>query len=255
MKRSTSVARSPHNRENSRPKARLAAFRLGAGHVMYGRPPLGKDFFIVSASGSGAVMYPACLRGAWTAGPEGVRGRAPRSSMRARGAMTFAECPDPVSDRFAVTSKLPLRSWTRVTRSTNSIRGVDAQSIHTLFIGQPYRRRPYTVQLLHRRAHDPRRLACSRRILARRRSPGSDFGGDQRRHYAYRHRPHPQRQPSVADGNMLIDGAGSTVTVAGLTGVGILEPGALTISNGGVLNSQSVPRSTPLSRPPLAARR
>ena len=55
----------------------------------------------------------------------------------ARGAMTFAECPDPVSDRFAVTSKLPLRSWTRVTRSTNSIRGVDAQSIHTLFIGQP----------------------------------------------------------------------------------------------------------------------
>ena len=106
-------------------------------NVMYGRPPLGKDFFIVSASGSGAVMYPACLRGAWTAGPEGVRGRAPRSSMRARGAMTFAECPDPVSDRFAVTSKLPLRSWTRVTRSTNSIRGVDAQSIHTLFIGQP----------------------------------------------------------------------------------------------------------------------
>ena len=99
--------------------------------------PSGKDFFIVSASGSGAVMYPACLRGAWTAGPEGVRGRAPRSSMRARGAMTFAECPDPVSDRFAVTSKLPLRSWTRVTRSTNSIRGVDAQSIHTLFIGQP----------------------------------------------------------------------------------------------------------------------
>jgi autotransporter-associated beta strand protein/T5SS/PEP-CTERM-associated repeat protein len=38
--------------------------------------------------------------------------------------------------------------------------------------------------------------------------------------------------------NMIIDGAGSTVTVAGLTGVGIFGPGALTISNGGVLNSQ-----------------
>src|SRR5262249_61590338 len=38
--------------------------------------------------------------------------------------------------------------------------------------------------------------------------------------------------------NMIIDGAGSTVTVAGLTGIGIFGPGALTISNGGVLNSQ-----------------
>jgi autotransporter-associated beta strand protein/T5SS/PEP-CTERM-associated repeat protein len=37
---------------------------------------------------------------------------------------------------------------------------------------------------------------------------------------------------------MIIDGAGSTVTVAGLTGIGIFGPGALTISNGGVLNSQ-----------------
>ena len=55
-------------------------------------------------------MYPACMRGAWTAGPEGVRGRAPRSSMRARSAMTSTECPDPVSDRFAVTPKLPFRS-------------------------------------------------------------------------------------------------------------------------------------------------
>jgi hypothetical protein len=32
--------------------------------VMYGRPPLGKGFFGVSASGSGAVMYPAFVRGA-----------------------------------------------------------------------------------------------------------------------------------------------------------------------------------------------
>jgi hypothetical protein len=45
--------------------------------VMYGRPPLGKGFFSGSASGSGAVMYPAFVRGALTAGPEGVRGRVP----------------------------------------------------------------------------------------------------------------------------------------------------------------------------------
>ena len=40
--------------------------------------------------------------------------------------------------------------------------------------------------------------------------------------------------------NMTISGPGSTVTVAagGFTGVGIFGPGALTISNGGVLNSQ-----------------
>jgi hypothetical protein len=107
------------------------------GNVMYGRPPLGKDFFGASASGSGAVMYPACMRGAWTAGPEGVRDRAPRSSMRARCAMTFAECSDPVSDRFAVTSSLPLRSGTRLRGPRTQTCVVDAQSIHTLFIGQP----------------------------------------------------------------------------------------------------------------------
>jgi autotransporter-associated beta strand protein/T5SS/PEP-CTERM-associated repeat protein len=38
--------------------------------------------------------------------------------------------------------------------------------------------------------------------------------------------------------NMIISGAGSTVTVSGFTGVGIFGPGSLTISNGGVLNSQ-----------------
>jgi hypothetical protein len=40
---------------------------------MYGRPPVGKSFLVASASGSGAVMYPAFVRGALTAGPEGVR--------------------------------------------------------------------------------------------------------------------------------------------------------------------------------------
>jgi fibronectin-binding autotransporter adhesin len=49
--------------------------------------------------------------------------------------------------------------------------------------------------------------------------------------------PTPSGSLLVA-GNMLVDGAGSTVTVAGLTGVGIFGPGTLTISNGGVLNSQ-----------------
>jgi hypothetical protein len=39
--------------------------------------PLSASFFGVSASGSGAVMYPAFLRGALTAGPDGVRGRVP----------------------------------------------------------------------------------------------------------------------------------------------------------------------------------
>jgi fibronectin-binding autotransporter adhesin len=42
----------------------------------------------------------------------------------------------------------------------------------------------------------------------------------------------------LVTGNMIIDDAGSTVTVAGLTGIGIFGPGTLTISNGGVLNSQ-----------------
>ena len=51
--------------------------------VVYGRPPLGKGIFGVSASGSGAVMYPAFVRGAWTAGPDGVR----RSGSNHSGAL------------------------------------------------------------------------------------------------------------------------------------------------------------------------
>jgi hypothetical protein len=31
--------------------------------VMYGRPPFGKGFFDIAALGSGAVMYPAFVRG------------------------------------------------------------------------------------------------------------------------------------------------------------------------------------------------
>jgi hypothetical protein len=30
---------------------------------MYGRPPFGKGFFDIAALGSGAVMYPAFVRG------------------------------------------------------------------------------------------------------------------------------------------------------------------------------------------------
>jgi len=41
--------------------------------VMYGRPLFGKDFSEALAIGSGAVMYPACLRGFPTAGHEGIR--------------------------------------------------------------------------------------------------------------------------------------------------------------------------------------
>jgi outer membrane autotransporter protein len=39
--------------------------------------------------------------------------------------------------------------------------------------------------------------------------------------------------------NMIVSGAGSNVTVAGVTGVGIFGPATLTISNGGTLDSQS----------------
>jgi autotransporter-associated beta strand protein/T5SS/PEP-CTERM-associated repeat protein len=38
--------------------------------------------------------------------------------------------------------------------------------------------------------------------------------------------------------NMLVSGAGSSVTVSGFTGIGVFGPGVLTISNGGVVNSQ-----------------
>ena len=49
----------------------------------------------------------------------------------------------------------------------------------------------------------------------------------------------PGGQPDLlVAGNMIVSGAGSAVTVAGFTGVGVFGPGVLTISNGGVLNSQ-----------------
>jgi len=38
--------------------------------------------------------------------------------------------------------------------------------------------------------------------------------------------------------NMIVSGAGSSVTVDGVTGVGLFGPGSLSISSGGVLNSQ-----------------
>lgn len=41
----------------------------------------------------------------------------------------------------------------------------------------------------------------------------------------------------LVSSSMLVSGAGSTVNVAGFTGVGIFAPGNLTISNGGTLNS------------------
>jgi autotransporter-associated beta strand protein/T5SS/PEP-CTERM-associated repeat protein len=49
----------------------------------------------------------------------------------------------------------------------------------------------------------------------------------------------PATHDLLVTSNMIVSGAGSTVTVSGFTGVGIFGPGSLTISNGGVLNSQS----------------
>jgi fibronectin-binding autotransporter adhesin len=49
----------------------------------------------------------------------------------------------------------------------------------------------------------------------------------------------PAANDLLVASNMIVSGAGSTVTVGGFTGVGIFGPGSLTISNGGVLNSQS----------------
>jgi autotransporter-associated beta strand protein/T5SS/PEP-CTERM-associated repeat protein len=49
----------------------------------------------------------------------------------------------------------------------------------------------------------------------------------------------PATHDLLVASNMIVSGAGSTVTVSGFTGVGIFGPGSLTISNGGVLNSQS----------------
>jgi autotransporter-associated beta strand protein/T5SS/PEP-CTERM-associated repeat protein len=48
----------------------------------------------------------------------------------------------------------------------------------------------------------------------------------------------PATHDLLVASNMIVSGAGSAVTVSGFTGVGIFGPGALTISNGGVLNSQ-----------------
>jgi fibronectin-binding autotransporter adhesin len=48
----------------------------------------------------------------------------------------------------------------------------------------------------------------------------------------------PAANDLLVASNMIVSGAGSTVTVGGFTGVGIFGPGSLTISNGGVLNSQ-----------------
>jgi fibronectin-binding autotransporter adhesin len=49
----------------------------------------------------------------------------------------------------------------------------------------------------------------------------------------------PAANDLLVASNMIVSGAGSTVTVGGFTGVGIFGPGSLTISNGGVVNSQS----------------
>ena len=63
--------------------------------VMYGRPPSGKGFSAEVGFRSGAVMYPAFVRGTLTAGPEGIRGPGSnhRRALLKRDDRT--ECPDP----------------------------------------------------------------------------------------------------------------------------------------------------------------
>jgi T5SS/PEP-CTERM-associated repeat protein len=57
----------------------------------------------------------------------------------------------------------------------------------------------------------------------------------------------PGGQPDLlVASNMIVSGAGSTVTVAGVTGIGIFGPTALlTISNGGCSTAKGGQRSTP----------
>jgi T5SS/PEP-CTERM-associated repeat protein len=49
----------------------------------------------------------------------------------------------------------------------------------------------------------------------------------------------PAANDLLVASNMIISGAGSSVTVNGVTGIGIFGPATLSISSGGVLNSQS----------------
>src|SRR5262252_1452645 len=105
--------------------------------VMYGRPPLGKGFFGVSASGSGAVMYPAFMHGAVTAGPDGVRWLGSNHSGALVTRNDVSECPTPVSDRFAFTPYLPFPILGPQARSTNSNPGFDHRGINKHPVGSP----------------------------------------------------------------------------------------------------------------------
>ncbi len=67
----------------------------------------------------------------------------------------------------------------------------------------------------------------------------------------------PAANDLLVASNMIISGAGSSVTVNGFTGIGILGPATLSISGGGVLNSQSgaeIARVAPRSIPSLVRR-
>src|SRR5215467_10917646 len=79
--------------------------------VMYGRPPLGKGFFGVLASGSGAVMYPAFVGGAVTAGPEGVRWSGSNHSGALLGAMTCRSVPPRSLTDLPSHHNCPFRTW------------------------------------------------------------------------------------------------------------------------------------------------
>src|SRR5215470_8984635 len=104
---------------------------------MYGRPPLGKGFFGILASGSGAVMYPAFERGAVTAGPDGVRWSGSNHSGALVRRNDASECPAPVSDRFAFMPRLPFPTLGPAMRSTNSNCGFDHGGLNKHLIGSP----------------------------------------------------------------------------------------------------------------------
>lgn len=70
-----------------------------------------KGCFDVLAWWSGAVVGPACLRGADASGPDGIRGQGPILLIGLRCPEHLAGCPHPRSDRFAITSHRPRNLW------------------------------------------------------------------------------------------------------------------------------------------------
>src|SRR5439155_5531952 len=71
-------------------------------------PRWARSFCIVGTR-SGAVMYPACLRGRMTAGPDGFRGLGSQHCGALAWRDDVSECPNPGPDHFAVAAFCSLR--------------------------------------------------------------------------------------------------------------------------------------------------